>query len=110
MNSTLYSNLQKKKSELSFLVLNERVKGALVRSRFLSLAEMDAPTSFFFNLESRVAQQRQMPCLKLPDGRVTSNVLEMRNHAVDFYSNLYAAENCDNDCDTTFSRSSSAGL
>ncbi len=71
-----------------------------MRSRFLSLAEMDAPTSFFFNLESRVAQQRQMPCLKLPDGRVTSNVLEMRNHAVDFYSNLYAAESCDNDCMT----------
>ncbi len=90
-DSTLYSNLQKKKGELS-LVLNERVKGALVRSRFLSLAEMDAPTSFFFNLESRVAQQRQMPCLKLPDGRVTSNVLEMRNHAVDFYSNLCCRE------------------
>lgn len=50
---------KKKKRELS-LVLNERVKGALVRSRFLSLAEMDAPTSIFFNLESRMAQQRHV--------------------------------------------------
>lgn len=92
--SVLYNDLQKKKRELS-LILNEKVKGALIRSRFMSLAEMDAPTSFFFfKLEYKVAQQKQMPCLKLPDGRITYKTIEMRNHAVDFYSSLYAAENC----------------
>ncbi len=63
----------------------------------MSLAEMDAPTTIVFNLEYKVAQQKQMPHLKLPDGRITYKTIEMRNHAVDFYSNLYAAENCEND-------------
>lgn len=91
---------KQKKRELG-LVLNEKVKGPLIRSRFMSLAEMDAPTSFFFNLEYKAAQQKQMPCLKLPDGRITSKTVEMRTHAVDFYSSLYAAENCENsDCMT----------
>lgn len=36
-----------KKSKLSSF-LNEKVKGALVRSRFLSVKDMDGPTSFFF--------------------------------------------------------------
>lgn len=81
------------------MFLNERVKGALVRSRFVSINDMDAPSAyFFFNLEHKVAQQKQMSCLRLPDGRVTSNITEMRHHAVDFYSNLYAAEQCDTDC------------
>ncbi len=93
-NSVLHNDLQKKKRELS-QVLNEKVKGALIRSRFMSLAEMDAPTTFF-NLEYKVAQQKQMPCLKLHDGRITYKTIEMRNHAVNFYSNLYAAESCEN--------------
>ncbi len=36
-----------KNNQLSF-ILNEKVKGALVRSRFLTLKDMDGPTSFFF--------------------------------------------------------------
>ncbi len=44
-----------------------------------------------------MAQEKQMPCLKLPDGRITYKTIEMRNHALDFYSNLYEAENCEND-------------
>lgn len=43
------ANLQEwtdKKLKLSS-ILNERVKGALVRSRFLSMNDMDGPTSFF---------------------------------------------------------------
>lgn len=51
-----------------------------------------------FSLIWKVEWLNRDTCLKLPDGRVTSNVLEMTNHAVDFYSNLYAAEDCDNDC------------
>ncbi len=81
-----------------------------MRSRFLSLQRWMLQL-LFLNLESRVAQQRQMPCLKLPDGRVTSNVLEMRNHAVDFTLIFMLQRAVDNDCmTTTFSRSSSVGL
>lgn len=93
----LLKNLQQKKRELGSL-LHERVKGALVRSRFTSVTDMDAPSAFFFNLERKTAQQKQIACLRLPDGRVTSNVMEMRHHAVTFYSSLYTAEQCDTDC------------
>jgi len=44
------NNLQKKKKQLS-VHLNERVKVALVRSRFTSVTEMDAPSAFFLNLD-----------------------------------------------------------
>lgn len=36
-----------KKSHLSSL-LDERVKGVLIRNRFLTLKDIDAPTSYFF--------------------------------------------------------------
>lgn len=36
------------KTNLLSSILNERVKGALVSSRFLTVRDMDAPTSFFF--------------------------------------------------------------
>ncbi|KAK2904012.1 hypothetical protein Q8A73_010669 [Channa argus] len=85
--------LQEKRLELSSF-LHERIKGALVRSRLLQLEHMDAPSSFFFNLEKSVAQRKQMTCLKLPGGRLTSNPSEMRRHAVDFYSDLFSAEDC----------------
>ncbi|KAJ3581933.1 hypothetical protein NHX12_016070 [Muraenolepis orangiensis] len=75
-------------------LLEERVKGALVRCRFLEIKEMDAPTPFFFNLERSVAQRKQMSCLKLPGGRVTSSPEEMRDHAMDFYTNLFGGEQC----------------
>ncbi len=73
--------LQEKRLELSSF-LQERVKGALVRSRFLQLKDMDALTSFFFNLERSVAQRKQMTCLKLQGGRVTISPSEMRSHAI----------------------------
>lgn len=93
----MINNLQQKKSQLSSL-LNERVKAALVRARFTSVAEMDASSTFFFNLERSVAQHKQMTCLRLPDGKITNNITEMRRHAVDFYSCLYKADECDSDC------------
>jgi len=49
MHTIVYCTMickQKKERELC-LVFNEKVKGPLIRSRFMSLAEMDAPTSFF---------------------------------------------------------------
>lgn len=42
----LLNNLRGKKRELG-LFLNERVKGALVRSWFVSVNDMDAPSAYF---------------------------------------------------------------
>ncbi len=52
-----------KKKHLS-LIFDERVKGALIISRYLTLKDMDAPTTFFFNLERKVGQQTLMLSLK----------------------------------------------
>ncbi|KAI4903525.1 hypothetical protein NFI96_028300, partial [Prochilodus magdalenae] len=93
----MLGKLQQKRKELS-VYLNERVKGALVRSRFTTLAGMEAPSAAFFDLERSVAQHKQMVCLRLPDGQVSTDVTDMRKHAVDFYSALYTAELCDSDC------------
>lgn len=53
--------LQEKRMELSTF-LREQVMGTLVRSCFLYLEEMDAPSSFFFNLERSVARRKQIAC------------------------------------------------
>ena len=92
-NSTDNRTLKQKQQELSTF-LHEWIKGALVRARFTSVRDMDAPTSFFFSLEKSVARTKQMVCLRRPDGTVTTDLRDMRRHAVDFYSTLYEAENC----------------
>ncbi len=35
-----------------------------MRSRFLTVRDMDAPTSFFFKLERKKGQEKLMYCLK----------------------------------------------
>ena len=96
-DSEIKDLLQGKRRELSSF-LQERVKGALVRSRFISINEMDAPTSFFFNLERTVVGNKQMTCLELPGGGVTTDPVLMRSHAINFYTNLFGAEHCDDAC------------
>ncbi len=86
--------LNKKKQELSSL-LKEQAKGALIRAKFCSIKDMDAPSTFFFNLERNCVRQKQMCHLRRQDGSVTSNPVEMRKMARDFYKQLYSAENCD---------------
>lgn len=39
-----------------------------------------------------------MTCLKLPGGRVTPDPGEIRSHAVEFYADLFRAEQCSMDC------------
>ena len=40
--------------------LQDQVKGALIRARIATLTDMDASSAFFFNLERKSAQQKQM--------------------------------------------------
>lgn len=85
--------MHEKRSELGSL-LQDKVEGALFRWRFLQLKYMDAPASFLFGLGRLTAQRMQMTCLKLPGGGVTTNPVEMRSHAVEFYTDLFAAGSC----------------
>ena len=59
---------------------------------------MDAPTSFFFNLEKSISRKKQMVCHRLPDGKATTDQIEMRRHAVDFYSALFRVEDVHRRC------------
>lgn len=86
-----------KKKELGSL-LQEQVKGALIRARICSIKDMDAPSSYFFNLEKKSVQQKQMYHLRRPDGVITSDPLEIRKLAVNFYTDLYDVETCDLEC------------
>lgn len=96
-NVGLQANLAELRRDLgSFFQV--KAKGALVRARFSMLKEMDAPSSFFFGLERQSSEAKGMHCLRLSDGRVTSVVGEMRERTVEFYTELYRAEECDPLC------------
>ena len=90
------ASLKEKRQELNSF-MQERAKGALVRARFTKLQDIDAPTAFFFSLEKSVVKRKQMLCLRLPEGKVTTEPAEMRKHAVDFYTDLFRADECDVD-------------
>lgn len=64
--------------------LNERVNRTQVRSHFISVADVDAPSIYFFNLECKAAKHKQMVFLRLPDGKMMYDIRDMRCHAVDF--------------------------
>lgn len=77
------------------LLLRAKVKGAIVRSCFISLKDMDTPSAFFCNLEKSVSQCKLMTCLRLPDNTITTNRSELQLYDVEFYSGLYRKENCE---------------
>ncbi len=89
MNNNNDGNVQnehlKKKKELGSL-LQEQVKGALIRARICSIKDMDAPSSYFFHLEKKSVQQKQMYHLRRPDGVITSDPVEIRKLALNFYT------------------------
>lgn len=76
------------------LFLQGRGKGALVHARTTTIKDMDAPTSFFFSLGRFEARRTHMACLRLPDGRLTSDPSELKRHT---YSDLFKGDDCDGD-------------
>ncbi|KAJ3584301.1 hypothetical protein NHX12_014797 [Muraenolepis orangiensis] len=84
--------LKEKKMALANL-LDVKVQGALVRSRFLNTNEMDAPTSFFFGLEKKNGQRRVIHSLLSGHGAGNNESQgQIRRRAVSFYSTLYTSE------------------
>ncbi|KAL7844922.1 hypothetical protein SRHO_G00234620 [Serrasalmus rhombeus] len=79
-------------------ILNEKAKGALVRTRFSSIQDMDAPTAFFFDLERSTSNHKSLVSLRKDDGTVTADPAEVRKMAVQFYSELYATGSLDQNC------------
>ncbi|KAL6481019.1 hypothetical protein MHYP_G00090990 [Metynnis hypsauchen] len=85
------ANLKSKRSVLANL-LGFRAQGALVRSRYQSLTQMDAPSKFFFNLERKNGQSRVIHSLRSEDGQELIEPVDIRKRAVRFYSELYGSE------------------
>lgn len=87
------------KSKKSFLLnlLGVRAQGALVRSRFINLSQMDAPSKFFFSLERKNGQSRCIHCLCSEDGHELTEPSEIRKRAVRFYTGLYNSEYVEDD-------------
>ncbi|XP_019404135.1 PREDICTED: phospholipase B1, membrane-associated [Crocodylus porosus] len=59
-----------------------------IRAHCQELAEADAPTQLFFNLEKRRALQKILDHLKTPDGQTLTDSVEIRCHTVAFYQDL----------------------
>ncbi|KAK3541171.1 hypothetical protein QTP86_016237 [Hemibagrus guttatus] len=83
--------LKSKKAKMNDL-LDITEQGALVRSRFKSAAEMDAPSKFFFSLEQKNGQKRFIHAVRTESGDLLSESTEIRKQTVSFYSKLYSSE------------------
>lgn len=92
-SETAQDTLRQRRSTLSSL-LEERVRGAQVRSRFIELRDMDAPSKFFFGLEKKKANSKRLLCVRLPCGRELFSKEDISVAAVNFYQDLYNKEPC----------------
>lgn len=81
-------DLKSKKSALADL-LGTKAQGALVRSRFMSAALMDAPSRFLFGLEKKNGQSRVMHTLRSATGQELKDPKDIQKRALSFYSELY---------------------
>lgn len=73
-------------------LLGVKAQGALVRSRFQSVEQMDGPTKFFLGLEKKNGQSRYIHSLYSINGTEITEPNEIRKRAVSFYSELYKSE------------------
>ena len=71
--------------------LQDQVKGALIRACVTNIRDMDGPTAFFFNLERKKGERKQMLHLRLPSGGITKDPAEVRRRTRAFYADLYGA-------------------
>ncbi|KAI3355855.1 hypothetical protein L3Q82_004225 [Scortum barcoo] len=82
----LLNSLKSKKRALANL-LGVAAEGALVRSRFLNITQMDAPSQFFFGLERKNGQRKIVHSLRSSSGSAISDSSEIRKFAVETEAN-----------------------
>nr|XP_014350893.1 PREDICTED: factor in the germline alpha [Latimeria chalumnae] len=94
-NIRLFEELNCKKKKLLADLLDAKVQGVLVRSRFQSLSQMDDPTQYFFGKEKKKAQHKLIHCVKTPTAEELCEPAEIQRFAVAFYSDLFVVEAVD---------------
>ena len=90
-NQGYIESLKGKKMALADL-LESKVQGALVRSCFQNISDMDAPTSYFFSLEKKNGQRKVIHTLLADTGKELVEPRQIRERAVSFYQALYSSE------------------
>lgn len=100
-NEDEINDLAKKKNALTEL-LGISAKGALVRSRFRGVEQMDVPSKYFFSLEKKNGQKRFIHALKSQSGALLTDDVEIRKRATQFYQDLYRSELKDGGSDGLF--------
>ncbi|KAJ4946116.1 hypothetical protein JOQ06_023791 [Pogonophryne albipinna] len=73
-----YIQILKRKHISLANLLDDKVQGALVGSRFLNTNEMDAPTRFFFGLERKNGQRRVIHSLLSDTGQEITEPSQIR--------------------------------
>ncbi|XDV54613.1 hypothetical protein PO909_022862 [Leuciscus waleckii] len=73
-------------------LLGVKAQGALVRSQFQTVTQMDIPSKFFFNLEMKKGQSKMMHTLRSATGQELTEPADIRSCAVEFFSDLYKSE------------------
>ena len=64
--------LEEQRKELN-LLLRHQARGALVRSRFQHINEIDTSSTYFFNLKKSHSKSKTLLCIRLRDGELTEN-------------------------------------
>ena len=90
-NRGCIESLKEKKMALANL-LGVKVQGALVRSRFQTIRDMDAPSAFFFSLEKKNGQRKVIHTLLSDTGQEIMEPSQIQKRAVEFYTELYRSE------------------
>jgi len=90
-NQNYTEMISNKKTQLADL-LGVKTQGALVRSRFLSIEQMDVPSKYFCSLEKKNGQKSCLHVLRSEAGVILASHAEIRARACGFYENLYKNE------------------
>lgn len=89
-NRGCIETLEAEKKALANL-LDTKVQGALVRSRFQNISDMDAPSSFF-SLERKSGQRKSVHSLLSDTGQELTGPDRIRTRPVEFYAALFRSE------------------
>ena len=81
--------LKEQRKRLSSLLKIE-AQGALVRSRFQHVTEIDTCWTYFFNLEKSHSNSKTITHVRLSLGMISDKPDEIRSHVHNFYQSLYS--------------------
>lgn len=73
----------------------ERSRSVFLRGKYLQLNNMDSSTTFFFSLEKKIREKKNINHLKLSNGKETTEKKEIISQALLFYEDLFHVQPCD---------------